>query len=665
MCSHTNPNSVNLPFFLTVIVFFLFYAPVSASEITTEKTFVAYEVSEINDDDPEIAAAEYQKGKDAYKKGDYAQAIVHLEKAKQAISKSNAPIQYYLVLSLHKTQQFEKAITELEVFKSVADPKKHKKWFDALSEVEKELSGINVPVNPTNPNTTPTNSNTGDSDANAWKSANSTNTTEAYRVYLRNYPQGAYVQLAEKAIEGLDRTSYESAVREGTVEAFEYYLTIYTNGQFRDQALSKLKQQQEKDAWQEATSTNSVDAYYEYLSAYPDGQYAENAKTNIETMDNQAYQSAIGSGELDALYNYLENFSRGKYRNEVRAKISEIDDEDAWETAQLSNSFSSYERYLDMYPNGYYSDDARTKMQEIDAAAYNNAATTGTQSALRNYLNSYANGAYRSEVTQKLEDRIEYDSYMKGVNSTHIEDYENYIEDYPRGKYADEVHRIISNGYVQLGDEAFKSKDYETAKYYYGKYQSKYSDGIDIKTVNKQMKKIDNRESLTSAGYFMVHYDTQSPVGISFGKLNKRVVSGYFGIKFDPDIITGLKAEYEIKNNGVSPDGPAGLITTGEAKFGNASARLGLHLKLAYPSKQFGMWMYLGGGYIYKRTYLEATVGVFGDDEWYKSTKTVHNGYPEGGFTFRLANKLLLQYGLSYDIDDSQINHAVGLGVGF
>jgi formylglycine-generating enzyme required for sulfatase activity len=112
------------------------------------------------------------------------------------------------------------------------------------------------------------------SDVRAWNDAKATNTLEAYRNYLRNFPQGEFRELAEQR-----------------AKTFELKNTDYNN-------------------WQKAKQSNTRPAYEQYLRENPSGEYRELAEAALQRLtpalnDNMvlipggSFQMGSNDGESD------------------------------------------------------------------------------------------------------------------------------------------------------------------------------------------------------------------------------------------------------------------------------------------------------------------------------------------------------------------------------
>lgn len=379
--------------------------------------------------------------------------------------------------------------------------------------------------------------------------------------------------------------------------------------------------------------------------------------------EERAYRAIQNTKSVKLCQEYLAAYPSGKYRKEVQAILNAQTEEEAWNRAKNKGTTSAYYEYIDNYPSGNHVATAMQAIKRWDKAAYDKAISEGTQSALNYYLNNYPRGEYRNAIRNKLGERKEYDMYMYAKNNNYVENYENYIRSYPNGKYATEVNLIIENSYYKFGNDAFDSKKYSTAKSYYQTYLLKYPNGRYSSDVRSKISKCERRLNQSGAGYVLYTYDRESPLGISFGRLNSYGTGGYMNIKMNTGIFT--ESLYTIDNQGNSSTyNPGGwfLIPTGNVIHGNISLSSGITYKIIYP-----LWGYLGLGLGYNPRYDEideyTSSGSFYETYWMRNTdETSINLFFEGGANLKISKVLVLKYGIMYR---EGVIHQLGLGFQF
>lgn len=70
-----------------------------------------------------------------------------------------------------------------------------------------------------------------------------------------------------------------------TIEAYERFIAQYPQSEFAAQARERTRQLAEERDWQAASSADTADAYQQFLGQYPDGKWAQEARVRIENFN--------------------------------------------------------------------------------------------------------------------------------------------------------------------------------------------------------------------------------------------------------------------------------------------------------------------------------------------------------------------------------------------
>jgi tetratricopeptide (TPR) repeat protein len=150
-----------------------------------------------------------------------------------------------------------------------------------------------------------------------WKYAESENSIAAYENYLKQYPQGKFVDEARPSIE---KIYFEKAKAADTIEAYEEFLKRYAEGDFADKAHSKI----EVIYFDQAKAANSVEACDDFLKRYPEGEYAYQARQILEeiypsfskdkVLKIESISSIVGTGEI--------SFTKGSKPNTLKITLN-------------------------------------------------------------------------------------------------------------------------------------------------------------------------------------------------------------------------------------------------------------------------------------------------------------------------------------------------------
>lgn len=130
-----------------------------------------------------------------------------------------------------------------------------------------------------------------------------------------------------------------------TIVQFKLYLKDYPSGKYVDRAKDRIDDLS-------YSSCKTLSDFYAYIRDFPRGRYVAAAKVNVDNLS------------FDACYlvyqyqNYLNHFPNGRHRHEAQQIIN---DEEMWERCMSGNSKELYKQYLSQFPNGRHKTEAEKK----------------------------------------------------------------------------------------------------------------------------------------------------------------------------------------------------------------------------------------------------------------------------------------------------------------
>ncbi|MDD5300178.1 MAG: SUMF1/EgtB/PvdO family nonheme iron enzyme [Gallionella sp.] len=208
-----------------------------------------------------------------------------------------------LLAQMNSTVQIEQALKRVVTEVKAASQGKQEPWMEGSIEGDFCFAGCaasggaqvaslapapvvqNIPV-------------TDDAEGILWQAAESSGIEEDVRTYLRQYPNGRYVALANARIQT-----------------------------FADDAVQTMLQK-EQDVWQAAGKANTEAGYQEYLKAYPAGRFVALVSGRLEKLKSdqepQFWQQAQTGGSAQAIQAYLDKYPSGSYVAAAREKLAAI-----------------------------------------------------------------------------------------------------------------------------------------------------------------------------------------------------------------------------------------------------------------------------------------------------------------------------------------------------
>jgi len=174
--------------------------------------------------------------------------------------------------------------------------------------------------------------------ASAWKQAQVSNTPDAYRRFLQEYPDSKFSKQAEDAIEELDWRETEKV---NTVLRYKAYLGRYPISRHRAEAQEGIDKI-DKIAWTEAESQGTVSAYEKYLRDHPDGKFKKKAHDALECIEWEKIENEWERIEKIGRYcEFLNQNSTSRFAGEARTNIEKF-----WGELRRLNDLDSYRSFM-------------------------------------------------------------------------------------------------------------------------------------------------------------------------------------------------------------------------------------------------------------------------------------------------------------------------------
>jgi len=302
-------------------------------------------------------------------------------------------------------------------------------------------------------------------DMQAWKKASSLHSKDSYNEYIKEFPDGKYLEEAQLLVKEFEE--WDKCNQTKSAASYNDYLKLYPNGLFAKEANTLLQKIIDKDKkeWIVATKKDSIGAYEKYLSLNIDKQHILEAKARLDELnrDKDAWNNAIKKDTVEAYKRYVKEFPNGKYITDANKKIDELtrfsnEDEKAWKEAHQEDSINSYTRYKEKFPKGKYISKATEKLSELnsDKKAFEDAKKKDPIYAYDSYISKYPNGKYINQAKEKL--KILRDKQKKAQDLMDEENrfwedchksedkeeaYSFYLQRYPNGMYVDKAKALL------------------------------------------------------------------------------------------------------------------------------------------------------------------------------------------------------------------------------
>ncbi len=148
----------------------------------------------------------------------------------------------------------------------------------------------------------------------------------------------------------------------------------------------------EKKDWKNAESENSITAYEDFLNRYSEGEFTDEARSRIETI---YFEKAEAANTIEAFDDFLKRYSEGDFADKARFKIETL----YFEKAEAANTIEAFDDFLKRYPEGDFADKAHFKIETI---YFNQAKAANSINAYIDFSKRYPNTNFANEVEELL-----------------------------------------------------------------------------------------------------------------------------------------------------------------------------------------------------------------------------------------------------------------------
>ena len=199
--------------------------------------------------------------------------------------------------------------------------------------------------------------------------------------------------------------------------------TLFDVGDDGGQYIFNIKQNEEV-IWEACQKENTIASFSHYLDQFPKGKYAGSSLVRIkEIEDDQDWEKALSNDRIYAYRDYLTRWDKGRHIEEAAMQIKRLLVEkeaveqslrvkDTWQKIEQEDNIASYELFLEEFPESNF--------------------TTKAESRIK-----YLQKLERQVEQQKQEEK----EWEKTKKENTVEAYQDYLSNFPKGKFAVEVNK--------------------------------------------------------------------------------------------------------------------------------------------------------------------------------------------------------------------------------
>ncbi len=232
----------------------------------------------------------------------------------------------------------------------------------------------------------------------------------------------------------VERATFEKAVVKETPEAFEEYIEKYPeNGQYLEQA-----------TWQVATLSGEPEAYLDYKEKYPHKlERVQTAVKELKILEQKVWEEVQSNQDIESLGRYLHLYQDldGQHIEVAKEKLKE---DKIWASAVVDKPSDTIDK-------------ATNETTAIEKGLWTFVLSQNEKKGYENYLSKYGDdGTYADKAKDSLStiaqreklasEALKEARLWKGVVLKPSKAaYQNYIRQFPKGKYAEKARITIDS----------------------------------------------------------------------------------------------------------------------------------------------------------------------------------------------------------------------------
>ncbi|WP_194097440.1 peptidoglycan-binding protein [Marivivens aquimaris] len=238
----------------------------------------------------------------------------------------------------------------------------------------------------------PTNRDNGAEQA-LWEGSRALDTAEAYRNYIRRFPNGEHAEEAERLIaEILAEPNRDARMAEEDLNlsrdarreiqrdlSLLDYNTRGIDGIFGNGTRQAITNWQQQNGYSQTSYLTEeqiarLDAQASRRAAELEAE-AERRRQEAERLDRAFWEETGSKGDEPGLRAYLERYPDGNFAEVATERLAAIEedkraaaaaeDRNAWDKARDADNMAAYQDYLSAYPEGDFVGEAQARIQEI------------------------------------------------------------------------------------------------------------------------------------------------------------------------------------------------------------------------------------------------------------------------------------------------------------
>jgi hypothetical protein len=175
------------------------------------------------------------------------------------------------------------------------------------------------------------------------------NTVSSYQGFVSRFPFSDYTVSARERIRVLREPEvWSQAKAKDQIQAFRGYIRVYPDGKHLDEAKNRVAELADAK-WELISKTHSKNEVVKFLKDYPETTKTSKAEERIVAIANENWIKIASSRSVSEINSFLFDYPETSMRQSAEQRIQELYDD--WDWVREQDLLHHYERFAARHPN--------------------------------------------------------------------------------------------------------------------------------------------------------------------------------------------------------------------------------------------------------------------------------------------------------------------------
>ncbi len=292
-----------------------------------------------------------------------------------------------------------------------------------------------------------------------WRKAIDENTPEAFREFLRHFPEGRRQAQARTRLNELLNAAWAVLATSFDLPGIAMFARQWPNFEAGEQARRRYDWLAAESIRWRKISRDDLDALLGFLSEYPNGMYQQPARERVEVLRQESFEAAKATGNPEQMEKFVARFGVSDVLGAAALKI--LDDwrreQQVWEQVARSEDPAAIRVFLATYPGGRFETAAHAHLARVEAERltreWRRLAASYDVEALADFARR-AGGSQMGELARTRLDRLTAEARRwQELSTDDAEALQSFLREFPDGRFERRARERLG----RLKQDAFES----------------------------------------------------------------------------------------------------------------------------------------------------------------------------------------------------------------